>query len=158
MLTIGAFGFNQRSFLDALRDAGVDLFVDIRARRGVRGSEYAFVNAGRLTSALGKAGIPYIHAHALAPSDQMRAVQAAADEAAGVASRKRLTLSKDYIVLYERERMRSFPFRAFTKEVLGEARRPVLFCVETEPEACHRSIVARHLAEGLSVPVHHIRP
>jgi Protein of unknown function, DUF488 len=33
-----------------------------------------------------------------------------------------------------------------------------LFCVERDPEACHRSIVAERLAAEFGVPISHIVP
>lgn len=33
-----------------------------------------------------------------------------------------------------------------------------LFCVEREPEACHRSIVGNRLAHDLGIPLEHIKP
>jgi len=43
-VTIGVYGFSADAFFEALQRAGVDSFCDIRYRRGVRGSEYAFAN------------------------------------------------------------------------------------------------------------------
>ena len=37
IVTIGVYGFTEVDFFHALRQAGVDTFVDIRGRRGVRG-------------------------------------------------------------------------------------------------------------------------
>ena len=33
-----------------------------------------------------------------------------------------------------------------------------LLCVEADPEACHRSLIAARLAERYALPVGHIRP
>jgi uncharacterized protein (DUF488 family) len=33
-----------------------------------------------------------------------------------------------------------------------------LFCVERDPEACHRSLIARRLAERHRVTIEHLRP
>ena len=48
VLTTGVYGFTEDSYFRTLVDAGVDSFCDIRIRRGMRGSTYAFVNAKRL--------------------------------------------------------------------------------------------------------------
>jgi len=45
------------AFLDALREAGVVVVLDVRQRRGVRGSEYAWANAGRLQEESARAGL-----------------------------------------------------------------------------------------------------
>ena len=57
--TIGVYGFDRESFLAALAAAGVDLLLDVRQRRGVRGSEYAWANAQRLETSLAEAGVDY---------------------------------------------------------------------------------------------------
>jgi uncharacterized protein (DUF488 family) len=46
--TIGVYGWTLERFLDALHETDVGLLVDVRQRRGVRGREYAWANAGRL--------------------------------------------------------------------------------------------------------------
>lgn len=158
VLTIGVYGFDERSFLRAIRDAGVDLFIDVRARRGVRGSEYAFANATRLQQLLAKAKIAYVHTPELAPSEEIRRAQYQEDAAEGVGQRKREHLSPAFVKGYTSSRLRRFDAAAFVESVCGEARRPVLFCVETRPEACHRSLLAGEIARQLSVPVRHLTP
>src|SRR5215213_6297630 len=66
--TIGVYGFNRETFLAALGEASVGLVLDVRQRRGVRGSEYAWANAARLQAALAEAGIRYTHMKELAPT------------------------------------------------------------------------------------------
>ncbi len=48
IVTIGVYGFDRESFFQALLDAKVDTFCDIRLNRGLRGSTYAFVNSKSL--------------------------------------------------------------------------------------------------------------
>ena len=55
--TIGVYGFSAETFLHPLREANVGLLLDVRQRRGVRGSEYAWANSARLQAALDRAGI-----------------------------------------------------------------------------------------------------
>jgi hypothetical protein len=57
--TIGVYGFDADHFFAAVLDARTDLFCDLRARRGVRGREYAFANARRLEHRLGELAIPW---------------------------------------------------------------------------------------------------
>lgn len=158
LLTIGAYGFDERSFVNALLAARVDLFIDIRARRGVRGSTYAFANAARLRASLEAAGIKYTHAKELAPSEEVRDVQRQADAALGTAKRDRTRLGDAFIQAYESRCLCSFQPTTFTDKYVNGAKRPVLFCVEREPEACHRSLVATRLAHALAVPVINLRP
>lgn len=158
VLTIGAYGFDERTFLQALVSAGVDLFIDIRARRGMRGSTYAFANAVRLQSLLGSAGIRYAHAQELAPTLEVRRVQQRADRAAGIAKRSRTQLASTFLAAYTRECLTGFDPEQFAKTYLEGTRNPVLFCVERDPKACHRSLVAARLAEAFAVPIHNLLP
>lgn len=59
---------------------------------------------------------------------------------------------------YERERLASFDSRSFLAELGPEARVVALFCVEREPAACHRSLLAQRLADDLGLPVQHLTP
>ena len=66
-----------------------DLFVDVRQRRGVRGSKYAFLNSTRLQERLGALGIRYLHLKELAPTAEIRAIQKAKDAEDGGGKRVR---------------------------------------------------------------------
>ncbi|GHT08753.1 hypothetical protein AGMMS49525_17880 [Bacteroidia bacterium] len=44
LYTIGVYGSTEKEFFNKLVENRIDTFCDIRQRRGVRGSEYAFVN------------------------------------------------------------------------------------------------------------------
>jgi uncharacterized protein (DUF488 family) len=158
LLTIGAYGFDEQRFMAALVDARVDLFVDVRARRGMRGSAYAFANSGRLQAALAAAGIRYAHAKELSPPQSVRDAQAEADRAAGVAKRARSQLSDVFVAAYCRECLGGFSAVDFGERTCAGAARPVLFCVEREPAACHRSLLAKAIGDQLSVPVLNLSP
>jgi uncharacterized protein (DUF488 family) len=150
VVTIGVYGFGADGFFTALLESGVDLFCDLRARRGVRGREYAFANARRLEARLSECGIPYRHFPALAPSDEMRALQYAVDSAAGIGKRDREELSAGFIAAYERLLAGSAAREALA-EIRQAASAPALHCVERLPSACHRSLVAARLASGIAV-------
>ena len=96
LATIGAYGFSEGRFFDALQRAGVDTFVDIRQRRGVRGSEYAFVNSTRLQNKLAEIGIRYVHELDLAPTAEIRQVQRDADASSATSKRDRSRLSPEF--------------------------------------------------------------
>jgi hypothetical protein len=80
IVTIGVYGFDEDSFFEALCKAKVDTFCDIRSRRGVRGSTYAFANSLRLQTRLAELGIRYLYRKDLAPTQAVRDRQAAADK------------------------------------------------------------------------------
>jgi uncharacterized protein (DUF488 family) len=156
-VTIGVYGASGESFFHALQQAGVDTFCDIRWRRGVRGSQYAFVNSQRLQEHLSRMGIRYLHFRELAPSPQLRAKQAEQDHQDRVAKRQRTQLSQRFIAGYQAEVLSRFEPEDFLRKV-APARAVALFCVEKEPGACHRSLLAGKLQEHWGVIVDHLLP
>lgn len=158
IVTIGVYGFDEAEFFDALRAAGVDTFCDLRLRRGVRGAVYAFANSRRLQARLAELVIRYLHLAKLAPSRDLRKRQAAADALARTTKRHRSALSEDFVAGYQRECLTDFDSRAFVEQLGPEARVAALFCVEREPAACHRSLVAERLRLDLGLEVVHLRP
>lgn len=159
LITIGVYGFSEEAFFERLRAAGVDTFCDIRWRRGVRGREYAFANSGRLQKRLGELGIRYLHFRELAPSPELRKRQSDADKAARIQKRKRAALGEAFIAGY-REAMSGFDSSRFL-ESLGQATSvAALFCVERDPAACHRSLLAERLQKDLGpeIEVAHLTP
>lgn len=158
LVTIGVYGFDEQSFFAALQRAGVDTLCDIRRRRGVRGSEYAFANRARLEARLAALGIRYVHRLDLAPSQQLRQRQYSVDAAASVSKRRRETLSPAFVEGYRSECLTAFDSHRFAAD-LGEGARVVaLLCVETAPVACHRGLVAARLATDLGLSVEHLLP
>lgn len=157
LYTIGAYGFDAEGFFAALQEAGIDLFCDIRLRRGMRGATYAFANSQRLQARLAELGIRYLHRPDLAPSRDLRARQEAADRAAGLGKRQRTALGATFRAGYESEVLAELDSAALLAE-LQPARRIVFFCVEGRPEACHRSLLTARLAQDLDVEVRHIEP
>jgi uncharacterized protein (DUF488 family) len=156
VVTIGAIGWTAGSFFDALTDSGVRTLCDIRRRRAMRGREYAFANSRRLQERLEELGIAYVHRLDLAPTQAERDMQAAADRSAGIALRSRQKLSNEYIAAYRAEHLAGFDARRFIEEV-GSRGDFSLFCVEREPAACHRSLVAAALRPA-GVEVEHLVP
>jgi hypothetical protein len=155
-VTIGVYGFSEDGFFEALRKAGVDTFCDIRWRRGVRGSEYSFVNSARLQKRLGEMDIRYFHFRNLAPTPDLRARQTAADKAEGTTKRQRATLGELFITGYREENLAKFDARNFLEALGNQARVVALFCVEGNPSACHRSLLAERLQQEMQVEVVHL--
>ena len=158
IVTIGVYGFDERSFFQALLDAKVDTFCDIRMRRGMRGSTYAFVNSTYLQKHLEELGIRYLHVKELAPDQSMREKQQQEDKTLGIAKRTRKELGYAFVHAYEHDCLAHFDSDEFIKRVGQDAKVIGLFCVEREPEACHRSLAARKLAGDLDIGVEHIKP
>ncbi len=158
IITIGVYGFNENSFFRALCKAEVDTFCDIRSRRGVRGATYAFANSKRLQARLTELGIRYIYRKDLAPTQTVREKQAAADKATKTTKRKRTELGEAFIEAYHTECLDTFDAQSLFDELESDAQVVALFCVETAPEACHRSLVADKLAETFDLEVEDILP
>jgi uncharacterized protein (DUF488 family) len=154
--TIGVYGFDLDSFLGALRGAGVDLVLDVRQRRGVRGSEYAWANAARLQDALAEAGIAYGHLKELAPTTALREAQYREDARRGEGKRSRTVISDAYAEGYTDQILDRVDLGPIVSWIGGSV--PALLCVERDPEACHRSLVAARLARDWGFSVEDLRP
>ena len=155
--TIGVYGFTLDRFLARLRDADVQLLLDVRQRRGVRGPEYAWANARRLQAALAGAGIEYRHHKELAPTTELRQLQYAEDDRKGVGKRSRTQLAPAYRDRYIREILDHVDLGPVVDE-LPAAGLAALLCVERDQEACHRSLIAERMARRFGVSVVHLRP
>jgi uncharacterized protein (DUF488 family) len=155
--TIGVYGFDRERFLDALRKAGVGTVWDVRQRRGVRGPEYAWANSIRLQDALRAEAIDYEHHKELAPTTELRRLQYAEDDRRGVGKRNRQELACEYVARYEAEILAGVDLGALARQLRTDAA-TALLCVERDPEACHRSLVAIRLADEHGVEIVHLRP
>ena len=158
IITIGVYGFTETAFFQSLVNAKVDTFCDIRMRRGIRGAVYSFVNSKYLQTRLNQLGIKYIHLKELAPSQETRDRQKQADKKSGEGKRTRTVLSQDFIQLYKTQCLNEFKANEFLEKLGGGANCIALFCVEKEPSACHRSLVAKQLEYELGLKVNHIMP
>ncbi len=154
--TIGVYGFDRDSFLATLDGAGVDLLLDVRQRRGVRGSEYAWANARRLQAALPEVGIGYTHLKELAPTTELRQIQYREDARLGEGKRSRTTLAPEYARLYTEQILDPVDLSPIVKWIGASS--AALFCVERDPEACHRSLIAARLKGEWGFRVKHLRP
>jgi len=157
VVTIGVYDWDLSGFLSALAAADVRLLIDVRQRRGVRGREYAWANSARLQAALAAAGVAYAHHKELAPTTELRHVQYAEDARRGEGKRSRTVLAPEYSTRYTREVLDQAPLDRVVEELPPEDA-AALFCVERDPEACHRSIIAERLAAEYGVAVSHLRP
>ena len=155
--TIGVYGFDADAFLEALGAAGVTQLLDVRQRRGVRGPEYAWANSARLQAALAGAGIDYRHEKQLAPTTELRRLQYAEDARQGVGKRSRAELAPAYVERYVREILDPVDLEPIVAEMPGDGA-AALMCVERDPEACHRSLVAERLSREHGLDVTHLRP
>lgn len=157
LMTIGVYGWTLDAFLAALHDANVRLLLDVRQRRGVRGAEYSWANARRLQDALAGAGIAYEHHLELAPTTELRQLQYREDDRQGVGKRSRVEIAPAYAEGYTREILNHADLEPIVADLPADGA-AALFCVERDPEACHRSLVAERLVERFGLSVEHLRP
>ena len=154
--TIGVYGSTEQEYFQKLTDNNIDTFCDIRQRRGVRGAKYAFVNSNRLQQTLIELDIKYAHFIDLAPTSEIRELQKEVDAQEGILKKDRDKLGNVFTIAYKDRILSNFDFDFFFDK-LDEvaASNIVLFCVEENPAACHRSIVSDKL-EKLGYKIKHL--
>ncbi|TAL61516.1 MAG: DUF488 domain-containing protein [Bacteroidetes bacterium] len=146
--TIGVYNSTEEDFFKKLTDNRIDTFCDIRQRRAVRGSKYAFVNSNRLQARLAELDIKYGHVLKLAPPVEIRELQKQADLDKGELKRDRQFLGQVFTSEYKNRILDNFDFDNLIETLENNgASRCVLFCVEERPEACHRSLVSQVLQD-----------
>ena len=154
--TIGVYGWTLDGWLDALRTADARLVLDVRQRRGVRGSEYAWANSQRVQAALAEAAIAYEHRQELAPTTDLRRLQYREDDRLGVGKRSRTGLAPEYVERFS-EILGQVDLLPIVEGLPAEGS-AALMCVERDPQACHRSLIAARLASEFGLPVTHVTP
>lgn len=144
--TIGIYHRSESEFFGALEGAQIQLFCDIRRRRGIRGKKYTFGNSKRLRERLTSMGIAYWHLPDLAPTTAMVNRQDQIDGDSGISRRDRKLLSSEFIEAYKREILSKFDVDRFLHRLTqNKVERVVMFCLEREAAACHRSLVTENL-------------
>jgi len=146
--TIGVYGKTEKDFFTALDNKNIDLFCDIRQRRGVRGKKYSFVNSLKLQKKLKELNIEYLHIKDLAPTKEIREAQKEEDNRQNTLKRDRTKLGEKFVTEYNKQIIEEFSFEEllnfFQKNNFNNI---VFFCVEEVPVACHRSLVAKKIIE-----------
>ena len=142
--TIGYQGSTVPSFLDALRQEGVELLVDIRA---VASSRLPGYSKTALAANLETVGIDYVHLRALGtPADGRAAARSGKPEEMRRIFLKHLATEK------AQDELESLV------ELVRSGRRVALLCFEADPAQCHRRIVAEALGKKFGIVVHDLRP
>jgi uncharacterized protein (DUF488 family) len=157
LATIGVYGFTAEIFVATLRACDARVLIDVRQRRGVRGSAYAWANSRRLQALVADANIAYRHHRELAPTTELRQLQYREDARTGVGKRSRVRLADSYRDRYTREILDRVDLAAFVASLAPEGA-SVLLCVERDPDACHRSIIAERIHDRYDVPLVHLLP
>ncbi|CAN5642193.1 DUF488 domain-containing protein [soil metagenome] len=144
LATIGYESATVQTFLDALRDARIDLLVDVRAAARSRRPGFA---KSRLAATLQEAGIAYLHLSGLGtPADGRAAARAGNHEEMKRVFREHLASA------VAQEQLSTLV------DLIGAGQRVCLLCLENDPEHCHRSIVARAAAARIPLKIDHLHP
>jgi uncharacterized protein (DUF488 family) len=142
--TIGYEGATIATFQDALREAGIDLLIDVRALASSRRPGFAKT---RLAANAKEAGAEYLHLRALGtPAEGRAAARAGHHEEMRRIFRAQLATPEAQEEL------------ALAADLVRQGRRVCLLCFEADPAHCHRNIVASALAEMLPATVTHLHP
>ena len=141
--TIGYEGATIASFQEALRDASIDLLIDVRALASSRRPGFAKT---RLAANAKEAGAEYLHLRALGtPADGRAAARAGRHAEMHRIFRQQLATPEAQEQL------------ALVADLVRQGRRVCLLCFEAKPEHCHRSIVADALARIIPATVVHLQ-
>lgn len=139
VLTIGYERGTPATLIAALKAAGVQRLVDVRALANSRKPGFS---KGALSAALEEAGIGYLHLRALGtPAEGRQAVRSGRPEvmrrifAAHLAGTEAQAALANLSDLARRERV-------------------CLLCLEDDPRHCHRTLVA----EAVGLPTTHLHP
>ena len=87
----------------------------------------------------------------------LRRLQYREDARQGVGKRSRIELAPEYRERYTREILDQVDLGSLVAELPADAA-SALLCVERDPEACHRSLIAERLASEHGLVVAHLRP
>lgn len=147
--TIGVYNSTEDEFFEKLKENSIDTFCDIRQRRGVRGTKYAFVNSKRLQTRLRQMKIEYRHMKELAPPPEIRRLQKQTDSEEKKLKRERTHLANTFVSAFKNQILKHFDFTLFFNNLENAgAKKIVFFCVEEHPDACHRSLVAHEIEKS----------
>lgn len=136
IFTIGYEATTMAEFLDALRNAGVERVIDVRALPLSRRPGFS---KSPLRNALNEVGIDYVHLKALGtPADGRTAARAGKQQDLERIYAAQLELPE---AIVQAEQMRD----------LAEEKPSALLCYEREPAQCHRSLLLNAVANDAEV-------
>jgi uncharacterized protein (DUF488 family) len=141
LATIGYEGATQDQVIERLRQAGVEVLVDVRA---VAASRRPGFSKGVLSSSLAEAGIDYVHLRALGTPKPGR------DAARKGRTGEMRRIYEAHLVEPEAQ------LQLAQAGEIATARKAALLCFEADACACHRTIVAERLHERLGVAIENL--
>jgi len=136
IFTIGYEGTTQPEFVAALRTAGVERVIDVRA---IANSRRPGFSKNLLRASLAEAGIDYVHLRALGTPAEGRA----AARAGHIEDLKRVYAGQLELpeAIAEGAKMLE----------LAREKPSALLCLEREPRGCHRSLLLKAVAPDAEV-------
>jgi uncharacterized protein (DUF488 family) len=141
--TVGYQGATVHSFLQAMREADIELLVDVRAVASSRRPGFA---KSALAANLHGAGIDYLHLRGLGTPAPGRA----AARAGRHAEMRR--------IFHDHMKTEAAQSALEALADMVRSRRVCLLCFEADPTHCHRSLVADALALLLYLRITHLVP
>jgi uncharacterized protein (DUF488 family) len=142
--TVGYQGATVHTFLQALRDARIELLVDVRAVASSRRPGFA---KSALAANLQAAGIDYLH---------LRALGTPAPGRAAARGGRHTEMRRIYLAHLDMPDAQS-ALEALA-DIVRSRRRVCLLCFEAEAAHCHRSLVADALSALVPLRVTHLAP
>lgn len=141
--TIGYEAAPQAAVIDTLKQAGVEVLIDVRA---IAASRRAGFSKGLLSASLEDAGIAYVHLRALGTPKPGRE-----------AARKGRTA--EMRAIFEAHLKEPQAQLELAKAVeIASGRKAALLCYEAEACGCHRRIVAERMCEAVEFEVEDLKP
>src|SRR5215467_9675545 len=113
----GVYGSSESEFFQKLLDHNIDTFCDIRLRRAVRGSQYAFANSQRLQDKLSELSIKYLHETGLTPTPEIIKMQDKFDQDHKIQRRKREELTDIFKTAYKTKILAKFDTQQFIRNL-----------------------------------------
>jgi len=136
IFTIGYEGVTQGEFLEALKKAGVERVIDVRA---VPNSRRPGFSKNLLRNALAEEGIDYVH---------LRALGTPADGRAAARANRHEELKRIYAGQLE---LPEAIAESAQMVELAKEKPSALLCYERNPTGCHRTLLIRSAAPGAEV-------
>ena len=147
MTTLATIGYEDATvqrFQDTLREAGVEVLVDVRAVASSRRPGFAKT---RLAENVREIGIDYLHLRGLGTPAEGRAAARA-----GRYDELRTIFGEHMETLAAQADLEALA------ELVRAGRRVCLLCYEHDPAHCHRTMVAEALQPLVPIDVRHLSP
>jgi uncharacterized protein (DUF488 family) len=138
LCTIGYENYTQPELVARLREAGVEVLIDVRA---VASSRKAGFSKNLLAGGLADAGIEYVHLRGLGTPK------------AGREAARAGRIAEMHAIYEEQLKTPEAEHDMAHAEAIVSERPAALLCLEADAAGCHRRIVAERLRDRLGIPV-----